>query len=338
MMQDPFSDLYAVLGVPRNVNEADLKRMFKRRALQTHPDKNPNNPDIVIEFRAVKRAFHVLSDEKERAAYDKSDPEAGKAKPKPGPAPAPKSTPVRRSSFDSKQPAPLSLMYPEQKKVYGGFSTGEYDVLRKFVFVGMSGMPKSKIMEESTYNPFAAEYKSTIGVDFAVKRFNHNGHRVKLQLWDTAGQERYSSLTSSYTRNASAFIVVMDASNIRSFEFIRFMLSKLRQDPENNCVVALVVDCERHTREVGEETIKSFCEEHGITVSVTINSKKPGDIREKMDNFYGQMLDAVDKKEDADILKEDLMIEGAESVLAIEGPAADKKDSLLDRVLSVFRK
>lgn len=57
---------YDALGVSRSVGEADIHRAYRRKALETHPDKGGEN----AEFRRVAVAFETLADEARRAAYD----------------------------------------------------------------------------------------------------------------------------------------------------------------------------------------------------------------------------------------------------------------------------
>ncbi|WP_455198246.1 molecular chaperone DnaJ [Kaarinaea lacus] len=63
-------DYYEVLGVERNVSEADLKKAFKRLAMKHHPDRNPDDKQAEEKFKEAKEAFDVLSDAQKRAAYD----------------------------------------------------------------------------------------------------------------------------------------------------------------------------------------------------------------------------------------------------------------------------
>lgn len=63
-------DYYEVLGVERNVSEADLKKAFKRLAMKHHPDRNPDDKGAEEKFKEAKEAFEVLSDPQRRAAYD----------------------------------------------------------------------------------------------------------------------------------------------------------------------------------------------------------------------------------------------------------------------------
>lgn len=61
-------DPYEILGVPRDVDAKDLKDAFKKRSKETHPDVNGTGDDA--EFKNVKQAYDLLSNEEERAFYD----------------------------------------------------------------------------------------------------------------------------------------------------------------------------------------------------------------------------------------------------------------------------
>ena len=62
-------DLYAVLGVPPTASARDLKRAYRRRARELHPDRN-HAPDAAERFKALGAAYAVLGDPARRAAYD----------------------------------------------------------------------------------------------------------------------------------------------------------------------------------------------------------------------------------------------------------------------------
>ena len=67
----PMRDLYEVLGVDRQASASDLKKAYYKLAKQYHPDHNPNDKAAEDKFKEASNAYQVLSDDDQRARYDR---------------------------------------------------------------------------------------------------------------------------------------------------------------------------------------------------------------------------------------------------------------------------
>ena len=64
-------DYYEVLGVDRNATLDEIKKAYRKKAIQYHPDKNPGNKEAEEKFKEAAEAYSVLSDADKRSRYDK---------------------------------------------------------------------------------------------------------------------------------------------------------------------------------------------------------------------------------------------------------------------------
>lgn len=64
-------DYYEILGAHREATDDELKKAYRKLALQYHPDRNPDDPSAEEHFKEVSEAYAVLSDPQKRKAYDR---------------------------------------------------------------------------------------------------------------------------------------------------------------------------------------------------------------------------------------------------------------------------
>jgi len=63
-------DFYEILGLQKNATQAEIKKAYRKKAIEFHPDKNPDDASAEAKFKEAAEAYEVLSDENKKARYD----------------------------------------------------------------------------------------------------------------------------------------------------------------------------------------------------------------------------------------------------------------------------
>ena len=63
-------DFYEILGIGKSATEAEIKKAYRKKAIEYHPDKNPGNKEAEENFKIAAEAYEVLSDPQKKAKYD----------------------------------------------------------------------------------------------------------------------------------------------------------------------------------------------------------------------------------------------------------------------------
>eukprot|EP00012_Vannella_robusta_P001146 CAMPEP_0206186618 /NCGR_PEP_ID=MMETSP0166-20121206/2507_1 /ASSEMBLY_ACC=CAM_ASM_000260 /TAXON_ID=95228 /ORGANISM="Vannella robusta, Strain DIVA3 518/3/11/1/6" /LENGTH=218 /DNA_ID=CAMNT_0053602031 /DNA_START=37 /DNA_END=693 /DNA_ORIENTATION=+ len=177
---------------------------------------------------------------------------------------------------------------------------GVNEYLYKVLVVGDIGTGKTSIIKRYVHNIFSMHYKSTIGVDFALKVINWDENSVvRLQLWDIAGQERFGNMTRVYYKEAVGAFVVFDVTRVSTFEAVqkwksdmdaKVFLSDNRPIP----VVLLANKCDLAGKEgicQDRRQMDKFCEENGFIGWFETSAKSSVGIEDAAKCLVGKILE-----------------------------------------------
>ena len=64
------TDFYEILGVKKDANEADIKKAYRRLAMEWHPDKHKGDKKAEDKFKEINKAYETLSDPQKKSMYD----------------------------------------------------------------------------------------------------------------------------------------------------------------------------------------------------------------------------------------------------------------------------
>jgi molecular chaperone DnaJ len=101
-------DYYEILGVPKNATKDDLKKSYRKLAMQYHPDRNPGDKESEEKFKEAAEAYEILTNDEKRAKYDRFGHEG-----------------VRGSGFGSQGFSDVNDIFSHFSDIFGGGSMFE---------------------------------------------------------------------------------------------------------------------------------------------------------------------------------------------------------------------
>lgn len=117
---------------------------------------------------------------------------------------------------------------PQQEKTVSILTLGETQV------------GKTSLILRFIDRVFYYDTKTTIGVDFKVKRINLQNKNVLVKIWDSAGQERFKTVTRQYYKNAEGVMLIYDVTSQKSFSMIEEWFKSIIENKRKDAQVILI--------------------------------------------------------------------------------------------------
>ena len=112
----------------------------------------------------------------------------------------------------------------------------------QIIILGDGAVGKSSIINQYASEKFSDEHKTTIGLDFAQKKYitKADGKEIPVRIWDTASQERFKTLTQAFYRKADGVIISFDVTEKPSFDNVKSWVESLNIHGDKNAARVLV--------------------------------------------------------------------------------------------------
>jgi Ras-related protein Rab-32 len=172
------------------------------------------------------------------------------------------------------------------------------EYLFKVLVVGEVATGKTSMIRQYVHNTFSNQYKTTIGVDFALKVVNiDDDTSVKLQLWDIAGQERFGNMTRVYYKEALGAVIVFDVTRASTFEAVQKWKADIDSKVEVNGkpipVVLLANKCDLAKEGPVKDSaaMDKYCEEKGFIGWYETSAKENKNIKEACEYLARKMIE-----------------------------------------------
>jgi len=206
--------------------------------------------------------------------------------------------------------------------------------IAKVLVVGNVATGKTSVIKRYVRNSFTADYQTTIGVDFALKRVTTDGVDINVQLWDIAGQDRFAGLSRIFYTHAVAAVIVYDMMDRDSFE----SAVKWKQDidakvflPSGTKIPVLLLAnksdlvSEGSSPAVSDTDMDALCKEHQFFSAYKCSAKTGENIKEACSALVSQIVKNNRRElERAEQEKESRRSESVSDRPAIKLEGADK--------------
>ena len=202
---------------------------------------------------------------------------------------------------------PSNLIKILKKDKHGkSLSNISYNYIFKVALIGDSSTGKTSILLRFIDDFFTEDTKSTIGVDFKMVSFElEKDVYSKMQIWDTCGSERFKSITSSFIKTCSAFILVFDLTREITFKNINNWIKTIKENTSPKFLILIGNKKDLvEERKIDKEIILDYCEKNVLNY-IEISAKNNTNIEKLFKEVAYQLYNEIKNNNNKNIIKKE---------------------------------
>lgn len=167
----------------------------------------------------------------------------------------------------------------------------------KCLVVGNAATGKTSFCKRTAFGAFSDTYKTTVGVDFKIKRLTVDDQKVRLQLWDIMGQERFAGVVRVYYQKTDGVFIVFDLMNEDTFASVLAWKSEIDEkvrlpngDPVPIVLLGNKSDLLQRPVEEVQTEVQDFALNNGFVAGRVISAKANFNVNESAELLAREIL------------------------------------------------
>ncbi|MHA1673179.1 MAG: GTP-binding protein [Promethearchaeota archaeon] len=167
----------------------------------------------------------------------------------------------------------------------------------KIIVCGAVGVGKTSLIHRYVNEFFSEDLKTTIGVDFIIKRMQFGKSEANLTLWDLAGGKKFRTFLAGYMAGTHGALLLADISNHKSFLDLHNWMTMITKNPRQISTILIISKMDLVDQaKISEEEIDQFVKEHKIDNVLRCSAKTGNNVEYVFEMIVQTIIDSIAKE------------------------------------------